>query len=943
MPLLLSLAIFFDFAVCGRATFCLLGVRVGHVRTWLLAPTAGLAVLSLMVMVLNQAGLPVATFARPLMAGTLLGAGWVLYRGQVMVPRALLPFGAIILLALLLGGWPALVHGFNWVGYGNDDMTNYCLMAQRSLHHGFYDIPTAQDLAGGDYSQYFWMLHVAGLIRFGSDQMVAYAAGVTDLATIRVFMPLLLAFTLTQLGAFMGLACSSWRRHKLALISGAILVVSPLWYLGTMYQLIAQVGGLAVLAAILALTARTHFPRHLLGQLRLAGASALLLAGLCIYYPELLPFYVIGWVLYMMLQMRSTHHGIKGLGPTVGLALLFVLVLLRHNVLSTVVTLLGQAQYTMNGAAKTNSISLFPYFLMPAGPAFFFGLDVIVSTYSEPIASLSLIGGFLAALGTLVLYLRGLRERTVSAIMLTGMILAGILFFISENGFSLFKLSMFSLPFVTIELAWLGGNRWVRHFAGVIVIFLLAIWLPGVWLYTKASVAGSSSAARELFDASASRGNLPLESSTVWSDITDTPVGKFLMLEKPSFPSAFMSQIVGEQLLGSAAKPFPDWVWRMMPGTARAQTAIHLVDYIQKQVYHGRTVFGLTFWSRVSTEQKPSLATILVTSTAEQHSFNKLSSHDFPPTDGIFNYTMAASLANYLIFIQTDEGQNFYMGTAGHIAVHKPEPDVYLPGHYFFAIGRHLLFRVLNPSDAVRIRLSLTASILGAGRTRLPTAAMAQYGDNETVPLGLVGAGSANVFSPPLHPLLINGASYVALDLGRDPFPLGLPATGLRGIYHRNLSIDTRMALGYCRDISVVSGQAYQALLRNRGISRFPDDLVGSHAVEYSGLYEDGWVSQHAFVMLGAITPGDKVVVSGMRPQIPGAKTIPQRVELSVDGVRLLSQALPPGHFTLEAPLGRTAPQVKIELHFDYDEALPAPDYRPVTVLLESIKIMPSS
>jgi hypothetical protein len=45
----------------------------------------------------------------------------------------------------------------------------------------------------------------------------------------------------------------------------------------------------------------------------------------------------------------------------------------------------------------------------------------------------------------------------------------------------------------------------------------------------------------------------------------------------------------------------------------------------------------------------------------------------------------------------------------------------------------------------------------------------------------------------------------------------------------------------------------------------------------------------------------------------------------------------------LEAPLGRTAPQVKIELHFDYDEALPAPDYRPVTVLLESIKIMPSS
>lgn len=937
MPLLLSLALFCHLAICGRALFQLLGVRLGRERTWLLSPAMGLAGLGLLIMLLNQGGLPVGRFAAPLAAITTLGAIVVLARSRGRTRAALSPYALIILGALLLAGWPAFIYGWNWVGYGNDDMANYCLGADRFLRHAFYAVPTPAELDGGDYAQLYWMLHVAGQIRFGSEHLLAYVSGATGLKSVGLFLPTIIAFGAVQLAAFMGLVLRTPRFRRESIIAGCLLGLAPLWYLSLMYQLIAQVAGLALLATVLALTARTRFPAGWRARLRFASACAIPLSALGIYYPEVFPFLGLGWGLYMAYRGWRNRRVPPGLIVTAGLALVLTVILLRHNLLSTAFTLLGQAQDGLNSQSTAARVSLFPYFLMPAGPAFFLGLDAFVARLPEPWATVAVAGGWLLGAVALVTWIRGLRVPAVSTALLAVMLLVSAQLFRSGNGFGLFKLVMFALPFLALEMARPFQNWRSRGLLTAGLLGLL-LWLPGIWRYTKAATNFSASVVGELFDASTSRGALP--AGPAWADTTSSPVNKLLMLETSSTHTVFMSQLVGATILGRAAEPFPPWVWRLIPGSADGATAAALVRHVQESIYRRAQIHGQHFWARTAAGAQAAPGVSLVTSEAELRSFNKLARH--PAPTGLFSHFELSTLRNHLVFIQTNEGQHYYLGAAGAISVYRPQADVYGKNEYFFVIGRRLLFRVINPTATVRLRLNLTASVLGAGRTALPEGALVRDGSGDPKPLGLVGAGSANVFSPPLRPFLLDGAAYVSLDLARQPLALGLPAVGLQNAYHRNLSIDTRLGLGYCRDISLLDEAQYAALSRPRSLGYFPADLMGPAAVEYSGLYEDGWVSGRAFVVLGSAQAGEQLVVQGMLPKIAGAPETGQAVEVWIDGQSALRQEIAPGEFTLRAPIRAGLAATRIELRFAHTLTLPEPDNRPVSVLLKSISLQPA-
>ncbi len=938
MPLLLSLALFCYLAICGRALFCLLGIRVGRERTWLLSPALGFAAVVLLVMILNQTGIRIAAFARPLVILTSAGAFAMLIRARAIPRRTLLPFAGLAGLGMMLGGWPALVHGWNWVSYGNDDMTNYCLSAERFLRHGFFDIPSLADLDGRDYSQIYWLLNVASLERFSSQLLIATVAATSGLKTVHIFMPVIIGVAMAQLWAFIGLAYSAPGRRKFALIAGTIIATAPLWHYGTTYQLIAQVAGLTLLAAVAALTTRNHFPRRLAGRLKLALLVAILLAALCVTYPEVLPFFVIGWGGCFALRLWAVRRWPAGAIPTVLFAAGFTFLLLRANTLSAFFTLLGQTQSGLDITVVTNRIALFPYFLMSSGASFFFGFNVIVWRYPEVLATPTLLAGFVAAAVLLFAWWRGVRQRSVAAMILLGMAGIGVILFRSNNGFAVFKLAMFALPFAAIELARLAELRRWQPFLRVLFVALLFVWVAGSLRYTGASLADNSKNVNELFDASHSRGRLPDDPSAVWSDMTSSPVGKLFMLEKPGVRATFLSQIFGARFLGIATKPYPEWAYRLLPGEISTATALELVNHIQHGVYQPRRAFGLNFWSPSGSETPPAAPdALLVTSSAEFRSFNKLSA--VPPPDGLFDYRPLKEAANHLVFTQTRQGQHYYLGDVGSIAIHKPELDPYSAGNYFFATGRHLLFRVLNPTGPIRLRFSLTASLLGEGRTQLPLKTTVSDSSASPHSLGLVGAGSANVFSARLQPLVLDGVSYVALDLGSEPLPLGRPAKGVAGVYHRNLSFDTRLALAYCRDISAIEEARYLDQPRKRILEHFPADLVGPAAVEYSGLYEDGWVSNHAFVVLGAATAGEQVAIKGMLPNIPGVPIVPQTVEVRVDGETVARQEITPGEFTVSAPIKSARPATRIELRFAHTLPLPSPDNRPVSVLLKSIHL----
>jgi hypothetical protein len=122
-------------------------------------------------------------------------------------------------------------------------------------------------------------------------------------------------------------------------------------------------------------------------------------------------------------------------------------------------------------------------------------------------------------------------------------------------------------------------------------------------------------------------------------------------------------------------------------------------------------------------------------------------------------------------------------------------------------------------------------------------------------------------------------------------------------------------------------------------VASFPGDLMGPDAVEYSGLYEDGWVSDHAFVVLGAAAAGEHVSIHGMLPAIPGTPLMKQSVEVQVDGETVARQEITPGEFTVNAPVKSPRPVTRIELRFAHTLPLPSPDNRPVSVLLKSIQL----
>ncbi|MBS0662209.1 MAG: hypothetical protein JSR48_03020, partial [Verrucomicrobia bacterium] len=576
---------------------------------------------------------------------------------------------------------------------------------------------------------------------------------------------------------------------------------------------------------------------------------------------------------------------------------------------------------------------------------FFFGFDVIVERYAGPWLSCALPLGFLLLGALVVLWLHALRQRAISAMVLGGMFFVGYRLFATVNGFGLFKLAMFALPFALVEFARVVDFRGGRWLLGAVLLVLVPIGVAGSIRYTAASLAGAKSLVGEVFDASRSLGRIPpAGAAAVWSDVDSSPVAKLLMLERRHPGPLFLSQSFLGGYVRSGAAPWPDWAYRFRPGP-RFDTAAssRLVEGFKHEVYVPASVNGLDFLRQPATEGAAGQGDIpVVTSQGELRAFNQLEPRPGERSDGLFAWAPFRGLENHLVFVNSRQGQHYYLGDDGQISVYKPEPDVYDPRGHFFVIGRHLLFRVLNPSATVRIRLSLTDSVLGQGRTALPAEARAKGTGPSPVPFGLVGAGSANVVSPPLQPFHLAGADYVALDLGRPTIPIGLPAEGLEGIYNRSVSLDSRSGVAYCRDISALSEERYAARPPLSRLSRFPADLVGPHAPEYSGIYEDGWVSGHAFVRLGPVQAGSRVSGLMQRPTLPGVAPLPRRVTLLLDGVPQFTREIPPGDFRWEATCPRPAECVKIELVFDGIDTLPAPDLRPAAALLTFVQIQPA-
>lgn len=324
---------------------------------------------------------------------------------------------------------------------------------------------------------------------------------------------------------------------------------------------------------------------------------------------------------------------------------------------------------------------------------------------------------------------------------------------------------------------------------------------------------------------------------------------------------------------------------------------------------------------------------VLVQSTPEQSIFNRWGRPAAPLHNiDVLRYRNAK---NDLVQVVSDLARGYYFGNRINVAVFQLESDWFYPGYTMAGVGRYLLLRVINPTKGARVEISYTASLRADGINRIP--AMSVKGAVDS-PFPVVGRGSARVFSAPVVPQLIHGNKFIEVDLGEDPVAFHGERHGLNQLYGRDVPIDSRLLTGFVRDISMVSGQQYDEMRAPSLLRAFPGDLQNNN-LQYSGMYEDGWVSEDSSYRLRQPTTSTRLVVRGVVPLINDAAFRTQ-LSVSVDGKVVATRILGPGTFAVEAPMRavRALPRASdVLLQFSRFQRLPGPNPWPVGARLDAV------
>jgi hypothetical protein len=930
----LALLSFWTFVGYGVAT--LLRTGQGGLQRVLLSPSLGMSTVLLPVFFLNRAGLPVSGIASDVAVVSTIASATILAIRRPWPPRRAIAAPAVILLcAAVASGWPMLRFGFDWISFSNDDMANYCLAAQRFLQHGYFDAPDlARFFNGENYSLAYWYMHVGAGARPGPELMLALIWGITGLNAHEIFMPTIVALHLALVaasGATVAGVRDYRKRRRAVCLTMLLMLVSPLSTLGVLYQLIAQVGGLALMMAALALLcrpARGTFNR----ELRDHAPIFLLGAGLLVWYPEITPFVVVSWVCWLAAatvipSTRRMQTLTRDRALAIG-AMLITLALIFNDYLVKIFHFMGGQVY--QGLRKLDpSLLYFPFYLIPHGFGYFWGLLPIGHRVPEPFLSSAVVIGMALACVLVACVIRQTRFAFPPAIAVAVMLTVGSVLFYRSNDFGLYKLAMYMQPAVAavIAFALVSSNAWRGSALGAAALCLLQA--PGQFAYVRTSTGDGSGTMTEIqhgsqyalahqFDAlvRSLEGSRP---GRYFSDSSNVVLAKI---------QALYSQ--GSSLIF----PSKEYNW----GGDRPR----LAEIIRRNNYGAFWVASQQAHSRYAIEREinfaPNLSNrftvpigdasltgrTLIANSPEFSIFNRYPTQPEPDLFGLQEHP-----SNHLIFVESSLGAHYYLAgeRKKQVSFYQMEDDPLFPGRQMAGVGRHMLLLAIGASARPRMMIELTDTVLKQHGSALPTPVVYGQG-NQAVPF--IGRGSGRIVTGALDPIVVDGLTYFHLDMGRDGAQFPYPPTGpITGLFGRNVPLDSRYLTAFARNISLLTEDAAAALVAPSSISRFPADLA-TDGLQYSGFYEDGWISERAFAILQCTAQLPALVVRGMVPMID-KPDFQSTLTVRVDGQRMLEKRLVPGDFEarLSVPCGAAGTaNRRIDLEFDRGQVLPGDDGR---------------
>jgi len=303
------------------------------------------------------------------------------------------------------------------------------------------------------------------------------------------------------------------------------------------------------------------------------------------------------------------------------------------------------------------------------------------------------------------------------------------------------------------------------------------------------------------------------------------------------------------------------------------------------------------------------------------------------PQYGSYHLRPMEGVSNHLSLVDTDLGHITIPGLIENVALWQREGDFVVGGAGVQAMGRHLLFEVLNPTPQSRMVLDYTPGLLLARQADLHASVIGE----RRAGFDFVGRGAGRMVSDPLTPREINGRYYVAIDMGIEPERMvTTTAAGIAGLYNQQLGLDPRRIVGWARNISLVSEEKFQAMIPPAAVSSFPAGLF-QPGLLFSGVYEEGWMAERArFRLKSQNAQGLSIVanVPGGKPELADAT-----IEVAVDGDVVAHRQASTGDIEVVARISPSAAPRWIEIRVSFANRLSEADPRISSILLKSISL----
>lgn len=900
---LVTLMFFAFWWVIGLAGLHVLRADLRELRVVLTAPIFGTALTLLPLFILSNFGVPMRLGGPPVVVALLVAGIGVVAVRRPRVTLTVLPVLLLCLVDLGLVGRPMFELGLRWIANANGDMGYYVLSATELINHGLRTAVDVRALAQNrDYPTFSQALNLSGL-RPGAQITLAGFAAVWNRHPVDLYMPMSLATNMSAVCAVGGLTMQATKRWWAAVTAAALIVTSPLWGYGVLQQLWPQVWGVGLAVALFAWLMRPEVHKRRVPLLPDLFVIAVLIAALFIVYFEVAVSLLAAYALYVLLLVIRREVSVRALALLWG-APAVALVAITNVWLPRAIGYLHMVlAFGTGGGAK--GLPLFGYAVVPTALVGVAGIGQIYAAPGDAYMSSLIAVAALLLLGALAASIITAARGAAAGVVVLGDVVVGALLARNNNEFGLFKLYMYAQPFVASTLAiWLFSLR-TRRNAMLSAVVLVAV--AGVQVATLTSYVDKSFNPIDLPHASASD-VLPKFRQTL-RDATKpvvTATDNFALIE-------LEGAVADRRQLYFLSRNLFNQRWRTR--TLVIQSPAHAVKLRFQE-------------NRAAARVLHDGSCLLSIPTGSEVAINRRTLPEGSPS---FEVLDCSTLSGQLALITSSLGQPATLPLyRRRVSFWQLEPDSALPGRTFSGFGRYALFQILGPTpDHVRVVLDLTTSPIS---DRLPPAAVA--GDGR-VDFPLTGSGSARVVSPPIQPTLIDGNAYVVLDMGRKAFLRPSPRPGLTGLWGKSVPVDPRPLTSYVRDVSLISDAAYGKLRPPAGIRRFPAQLADAN-LEYSGIYEDGWLSGDSYVILPR-GGGRVLAVQGDLLPLPH-----QRLELLVNGAPVATKLVTGGTLDWRIPLLSSRRPRRIELRWARTRRISPGDSRRAAARLTFLGFSPT-